>query len=118
MSFSKLTLVSFLVQAAFFNIVGTNKTLYSATVLLEKQQEETLQGGDFFSNKKSNLCGDKFRSSKRILSSDDNGGKQSITKIEGHDDFVTLHMEFQSDPHQIVSLPDDGVMTFEYEEEL
>ena len=72
MNFSKLTLVApflLLAQAVILNLAVTKKALCGATVL-EQQEEGTLQGGDF-SNKKSNLSGNKVNKSYRILSSDD-----------------------------------------------
>ena len=43
-----------------------------------------------------------------------------MVKFKTHDDFVTEDIKLQSDPHQIMSLPDDDVeiMAFESEEEL
>ena len=119
MNFLKFTLASFLAQAVFFNLAGTNKALCAATVL-EQQEEETLQGNAFH-GKKSSLRGNKnkVRSTNRILSSDDDENR-FLVKFKGHSQFVAADMMLQSDPHQIMSLPDDDVevMTFESEEEL
>ena len=117
MNFSKLTLVSFLSQVVFFNLAGTNKVLCNATVL-EQQEEGTLQDSDF-SIKNDNLRGNKVKSRNRILSSNDDGNRFMV-KFKTHNDFVTEDIKLQSDPHQIMSLPDDDVeiMAFESEEEL
>ncbi len=120
MNFSKLTLASFLAQAVLFNFAGTNKALCTATVVVEKQEEETYQDSDFY-DKESNLRGNKkVRSNNRFLSSGDDDENRFLVKFKGHSQFMAADMKLQSDPHQIMSLPDDDVevMTFASEEEL
>ncbi len=116
MNFSKLTLTSFLAQAVFFsfNLVGTNTALCTASTVVEQKEEGSSQGGN------SSLRGNKeVRSTNRILSSDDDENR-FLVKFKGHDQFMAADMKLQSDPHQIMSLPDDDVevMTFASEEEL
>jgi len=124
MNFSTLIVTSFLTPALLFSdIIGTNRVLCAATPLEEEQeqQQDTLQSGDY-KDKSSNLRGNSrfLTNIDNIASSSGDNTKQFLVKFKDHDQFMAADMQLQSDPHQIMSLPDDDVevMTFESEEEM
>lgn len=119
MNLSTLTVASFLTQALLFSgIIGTNRVFCAVTPPLEEQQEDALQGGDY-KDKSSNLRGKGSRwDIDNIASSSGDNTKQFLVKSKDHDFFEAADRQLQSDPHKIMSLPDNDaeVMTFESEE--
>jgi len=118
MNFSKLTVASFLAQALLLDLVITS----SATPLVQEQEEgRSVKGTEQSKEKSTNLRGKRsVQSLAHITSSGDDTKRQFLVKFKDHNRFMAADMELQSDPHQIMSLPDDDVevMTFESEEEL
>ena len=120
MNFSKLTVASFLAQALLFLDIAGTKGVLCADTPLEEQKEGNLQRNESW-DKSTNLRGNRVLGTVDTnASTGDDTMRQFLVKFKDHDRFMAADMELQSDPHQIMSIPDDDVevMTFETEEEL
>ena len=119
MKFSRITIASFATQLVFFFALDSTKVHCALAGPVISEEKASAQDGSS-DNKNDGLRGRKRSLDTKGFTSLGDDENQFLVKFKDHDQFMAADMYLQSDPHQIMSLPDDDVevMTFESKEEL